>query len=569
MIRVFSVAACLFAAIAAARTFAGGVSLDGFWEFRFDEGKTYKEASPDFVATDRMSVPGCYDMMPKWLCKRGTGQYRRTFTLDEAVDEAWLVIDGMGLTGRFAVDGVELGVHPYPYARLEIPIGPLAAGEHVVFAALDNRFDWEYQKLARPYYDFYCFGGFYHGVSISFDNRKLLVRTRDYRTGEIELEYKSKRGGLDGVKTLVFDSRNKVEAKFSGSRARVRVPDFKLWSPDSPNLHTVSLDGCSARFGIRTVEARERRIWLNGKPVYLKGFNRHESHPTFGAATDEKLMVLDLQNLKSLGANFVRGAHYQQSRRFLDLCDEMGVMVWEESLGWGNGSHHEIAACELTNETFCVQQIHQTREMVRASFNHPSVIIYAFMNEFASQTEAGKSLCDKLVKTIRDEDSGRLVTFACSRTWDDISLASSDIVAFNTYPGWFDQNGVGDEANFRRIVRESIDKSYGRFRRLYPDKPVIVSEIGVCGVYGAHDPAAAQWTEEFQSEIFASIIDVVFSYEDICGLALWQFTDARSYHRSGAAIRGKPFAENLAGVYDGFRRAKLAASAVRSRFLKK
>ena len=68
----------------------------------------------------------------------------------------------------------------------------------------------------------------------------------------------------------MFDGRNEVSASFKGGRATVSVPDFRLWSPESPSLHTVALkDGLSARFGIRTVEARDRRLWLNGKPLYL------------------------------------------------------------------------------------------------------------------------------------------------------------------------------------------------------------------------------------------------------------------------------------------------------------
>ena len=99
----------------------GDFPLDGIWQFRFDEGKSISEvADPAFKATDLMSVPGCYDMMPKWLCRRGTGQYRRKFTLGEAVSNAWLVVDGMGLTGRFAIDGRDIGTYPYPYALLEI-----------------------------------------------------------------------------------------------------------------------------------------------------------------------------------------------------------------------------------------------------------------------------------------------------------------------------------------------------------------------------------------------------------------------------------------------------------------
>ena len=86
--------------------------------------------------------------------------------------------------------------------------------------------------------------------------------------------------------------------------------------------------------------------------------------------------------------------------------------------------------------------------------------------------------------------------------------------------------------------------------------------MGTCGVYGHHDPAAAQWTEEFQAEYDADVAEAAFANPELCGFTLWQFTDAASYHRGGATIRTKPFAENLAGVYDGYRRPKLAASAV-------
>ena len=173
-----------------ARAHQQPMDLNGSWEFAFAEGKTLETAGgPDFAATDRMSVPGCWDMLPKWLCKRGTGLYRRTFTLVEPVENAWIVVDGMGLRAQFAVDGKPAGgVQPFPWGRLEIPTGPLAAGTHVIFAALDNVLDWSTQKLALPYYDFYLYGGFYHGVSLTFDNRKLFVRTRDYKTVTVEIK---------------------------------------------------------------------------------------------------------------------------------------------------------------------------------------------------------------------------------------------------------------------------------------------------------------------------------------------------------------------------------------------
>ena len=545
---------------------AAALSLNGNWAFRFEEGKTLETASGSaFAATDSMCVPGCYDMMPKWLCKRGTGLYRRTFVLDRPVENAWLRVEGMGLRAKFAVDGREVGTSAYPWQELEISTGPLAAGEHEIFAALDNTLDPVKQLLALAYYDFYLYGGFYHGVSLVFDNRKLRVRTRDYRTGRVEIEVAGE--AVEGERPLVFDGKREVKATFANGRATVCVPDFKLWSPESPNLHTVALPSASgsrpvlsARFGIREVKAERKQIWLNGKPVYLKGANRHEAHPQYGAATPEAQMVEDIQLLKSLNCNFVRGSHYQQSGRFLDYCDEMGLLVWEESLGWNNN------AKQMAEPEYFRQQVDQTRMMVRASFNHPSVIIYAFQNENASQTKEGKKMNDALIDAIRAEDSGRLVTFACSHVSDDISNEKTDLVAYNTYPGWFDSKGVGDNANLNRLVVGKVNEITGRFRKLYPEKPIIVSEMGVCAVYGAHDAAGAQWTEEFQCDYVGAAIRAVFANPEMCGFTIWHFADARSYHRSGGALRGKPFAQNLAGIYDGFRRPKLLAGLVRELF---
>jgi beta-glucuronidase len=573
------------------------VDLNGSWSFRFEEGKAIEETSgPAFEATDTMSVPGCYDTMPQWFLKRGTGLYRRTFTLERPVANAWLVVDGMGLRVNFQIDGKDLGTHPYPYARLEVETGPLAAGEHTIYAALDNRFDWKTTKLARQYYDFYFYGGFYHGVRLALDNRKLFVRTRDYKTGTVEIEAVNfTNGDFDG--TLVFDGKNEVKATFRNFRATVRVPNFKLWSPSSPNLHTVTLRpqhhntstsqhlnittpqhlNISTRFGIRTVEAKDRQILLNGKPVFLKGVNRHESHIEVGAATSDAQMLRDLQLIKGLGANFIRGAHYQQAPRFLDLCDEMGILVWEESLGWGNGKSYTMhldKVDELADPEFVAEQVRQTREMVRASFNHPSVILAGFLNECASNRKGCKELVDQLIAAIKSEDAGRLVTFACNGWYRDICHSNTDVVAFNTYPGTIpNQPGLPDElAEKVRNLDPKSDGSAGfnviarHFRAQYPEKPIIVSECGVGALYGYHDPMACVGSEEFQDEYLTDILQTIQDNKDIVGYAIWQFADIRSYHRNSNRHNGKLFGISIAGIFSQDRQPKKAAETVRRAF---
>lgn len=516
------------------------ISLAGNWEFRFEDGKSLEQADDiSFVANDVMCVPGCWDMTPSYFQKRGTALYRRTFHVDKAFKDAVLEVEGMGLRGKFAIDGRELGVYPYPYSKLEIPLGPLQKGEHELFAALDNRFDWETMKLARPYYDFYFFGGFYRGVRIVEREPKIFVRTLDYRSGKVEVE-------VEGVKKYT-----------------VNVKDFKLWSPEEPNMTTLDVDGRQVRFGIRQVEAKNGKIYLNGKELFLKGVNRHDQSPMFGASVPAAQWVKDLQLLKSIGCNFIRAAHYQQASGFLDLCDEMGILVWEESLGWGNGQDYtEARFNELTDKDFFNQQITQTRAMVRESFNHPSVIIYAFLNECASNKPECKVLVDELIKTIKAEDSGRLVSFACNICDKDICNENTDLVAFNAYPGTIPMM-PGEPADLKRKVEKTFNGYVEMFRKRYPDKPIIISESGVGANYGAHDPGANVSSEEMQDEYLTDILETLWANPDVSGFAIWQMSDNRTYSRNSANESGKrDMAHSVAGIFNEMRLPKMSVRTV-------
>ena len=196
------------------------------------------------------------------------------------------------------------------------------------------------------------------------------------------------------------------------------------------------------------------------------------------------------------------------------------------------------------------------------------MIIFAFQNENASQTKEGKKMNDALIEAIRSQDSGRLVTFAYNHTVDDISNANTDIVSFNTYPGWIGSN-AGTFENQKNLIDAAVTKIVTRYRKLYPEKPIIVSEMGTTAIYGYHDPAAGQGTEEFQLYYNRDVLDRIFADPEMAGLTFWHFADARTYHRDGSNIRAKLLAENMAGLYDGYRRAKVVTTAVREGFARK
>ena len=543
------------------------LDLNGIWGFSFREGACWDEPAADHA--DFMCVPGTFDTMPAWNSRRGTGYYRREFTLEHDCAGAFLRVDGMGLRGRFAVDGREIGSSELAYSPLEFAVGPLTAGRHVLTAALDNTLAEEPDRLFQPYYDFYGFGGFYGDVTLKLmtDPRgldRVRVRTLDFRTGRVRLNFVFKGETPEGEYPvrIAFDGGAERELTVRGDAVECEVPDFRLWSPEAPHLHTVTVrigaESATETFGIREIAAKGKRLLLNGEDLYLLGVNRHETSGMSGGASPDALMIADLQNLKRLGGNFIRGSHYPQRERFLALCDKMGVLVWNETLGWNNTPE------QMSDPKFIELNRQQLRLTIRESFNHPSVIIYGFLNECASDTPEGENLVKLLCETARAEDSGRLVSFACNRRFTDRAHRYTDLIAFNTYPGWitdrFDREPTADmPANQRKIIATMREK-FG------PDKPMIVSEMGTCGIYGQHDEANAQWTEEFQAEYLRAVMATVFAEPELRGLTIWQMNDARSYLRKGQNIRTKPLAQNLAGLFDLYRRPKLAFAAVREGF---
>ena len=257
---------------------AAVVSLNGLWDFRLERGKSLEDlALPGFAADAKMVVPGAWDAMSHYYNVRGTGCYRRSFELAEDVVNAFLVVDGCCLRSKYWIDGREIGFSKLPWSKFEFATGPLKAGRHEIVAAVDSIVDNSKVKLFWNFYDFYAYGGFHHGVWLETQERaeqlrRIVVRTRDYRAGLVELEAQyAGEGPADFLASVSFDGGEPSDVVFKNRRATLNVPGFRLWSPEKPNLHTVTLgtgrQALSARFGIRQVGTAKRRITLNGRPV--------------------------------------------------------------------------------------------------------------------------------------------------------------------------------------------------------------------------------------------------------------------------------------------------------------
>lgn len=547
--------------------------LDGLWDFAFlgEKVPLNEELYHQIHFTEKMIVPSAFDATPGYAGVRGTFAYRTYCKMTPGMSSR-LRFHGMGMWCRVYVDGERLQECSLPYSGfwVDVPESENIVRELVVL--VDNRFDYERVPLQKPYFDFYAFGGLFRSVEWHEYERFCIDRAK-VESVDAGLKVTV---GFHGVCPDQVDLAIKVndnnEQEFEEVRLKENLAVLTLdfltldcgelasWSPESPVLHTLTVrtnhDDIIERFGLRQLDIQDGRICLNGKPQKLLGYCRHETHPQFGPALPGQLLLNDLLTLKDMGCNFVRGAHYPQDQRFLDLCDELGLMVFEESLGWQDRER------DFQNPHFVAQQEEQTRLMVRNSINHPSVIMWGFLNEGYSHLECSKAVYRRLADAIREEDSSRFVTYASNRPFEDVNFDLADIISINTYPGWY-----GEEDNFDPVT-EIVPKLQAIMAHLeeagQSDKPFLVSEIGAGAIYGWRDAHKAHWSEEFQAEHLQTVCKEVVSNDKIAGVALWQFCDGRTYN--GARALSRPRAFNNKGTLDEYRRPKLAYENVKRIF---
>ena len=240
-----------------------------------------------------------------------------------------------------------------------------------------------------------------------------------------------------------------------GADGRVRlsaaVPQPKIWHPpsnpsDVPSLplHTLTVgvahaadalafdaaDAVAVRFGLRIVSTSGREIRINGEVLKLKGFNRHDLYPQLGPTLPLAQYESDLAQLQlALHANFLRGSHYPQDSRLLDLCDERGILVWNEALAWGN------YADVLTDPSFLSAELGTADAMLDHSINHPSVILWGFFNEGQSDNLTATASYASMAGAFRSRDPSRLITWADNRCERGAAYEFADVISFNQYPG--------------------------------------------------------------------------------------------------------------------------------------
>ena len=528
--------------------------------------------TPDAGGLDaprKVVVPSVWESHPALRAYRGRGIYEQTLRCGGNV-RLWL--GGVSFRAKVFMDGALLAEHYGAYTGFEALALGLPRGEHTLRVEADNRYGDD-SALHVPN-DYYAYGGINRPVLVEQLGDAYIVRchVRTRRTdagwtAECALRVRSLSGAPMEAELCVDiagHSARTAVALPAGESVDVilSVPcgDVRPWSPDDPALYAVSamlsvggapVDDLIDRVGFREVRVAGRRILLNGAPLRLKGFNRHEEYGSFGLSAPLEAMMQDVQLMRDLGANCVRTCHYPNDPRFLDLCDEAGLLVWEESHVRGFDEQR------MRHPLFMEQLRASTAEMVEQHFNHPGIFVWGSLNECADDTEYGAACYREIFGLLRELDDTRPVTAALLERPGGRVFGDMDVVSVNLYPQWYHATPVAESLAAK--LRES-DANGGA------DKPVIVSEIGAGAIYGYHDPLGrSKWSEERQCDILEAQIEAVLANPDVTGIFLWQFADVR-VDESWAPHRPRGF--NNKGVVDEYRRAKLAYGTVKALFHK-
>ncbi|HZG68791.1 MAG TPA: glycoside hydrolase family 2 TIM barrel-domain containing protein [Herpetosiphonaceae bacterium] len=544
--------------------------LTGVWDFAFlgdVEADAVDIASIQY--TDRMAVPACFDATPAFAGRRGLVAYRtKVFLCDDTPHR--LIFDGVHHWCRVFAGGKQLRDHVGGFTRFAADITGHQPGESEIVALVDNRIDYRRVPLHLDYFDWYHYGGIARSVELHRLGPSwidaLQVRTDDISVPRIRvaIDFGAVADHAQTELVMTWDGRVVLEetvdlAETEGRLERMLdLPGAGLWSPSRPDLHLLHVrlgeDDMRERLGIREVRVAGQQILINGEPVRLLGFCRHDAHPQWGHSQPEGLLVADVQQLRDMGCNFVRGTHYPQDVRFLDLCDEAGICVWSETIGWQHTAEH------LTDPHFLQAQLANVDEMVAQSANRPSVIMWGILNESHSEDPACRSAYETLLGRLRELDPTRPATYASNHPFDDQCLDLVDIVSINSYPGWY----IGTIAD----IPTHLDKIFAHLDASgQNDKPIIISEIGAGAIPGWRDWNEARWTEQYQAKLLQAVIRHLFvDRQRVCGLSIWLYNDFRSTELVSRLL-GRPRGYNDKGVVDEYRRPKLAYEVVKRHFL--
>lgn len=542
-------------------------SLNGNWKFCIDpnsvgESEEWYKNFPDNFRY--VNVPSCWNLELDLFDYVGKAWYLKEFESECS----YLQISFGAVTGEAKVflDGEFLGEHYGGWLSFRFSKF-VEKGVHRLVVCVDNTQN-SINTIPLKTVDWYNYGGIVRSVEVCefkhpfIENCKISYSLNESLTqavldAEIIINNPFNENYDTSIELYLNGEKLKeIQATVKGTKSYkikgLNLFDIKLWEIGKGYLYdlrvTTKDDDLFDKIGFRKIEAKDQNIYLNNKPVFIKGANRHEHHPDWGFSVPANIAKRDVDIAKNLNCNFIRGAHYPNSKTFLDYLDREGIMFWSEIPMW------QFGVTSLCDSLIQNRAFNMYEEMLNQYYNHPSIVIWGMHNEISTDTTEAYNFTKKAYEHIKSEDSSRLITYATDKFANDICFDFADIVCLNNYFGWY-TGKCEDWKDFIKGLRPSLIK------RGYGDKPVIMSEFGAAALYGNSSFNNHKWSMEYQSDIIEEVVCDCIDENGVCGALVWHFCDAAS--DMGLA---KANGYNNKGILDAYRRPKTAYYTLKKLF---
>lgn len=489
-----------------------------------------------------------------------TYHYQLQCSKDDLTHHLIMRFEGALSDAHVYVNGTLVEQHADGYTPFEAYLNPaLKIGENLITVTISG----EENPAIPPFggrIDYICFPGIYRPVSLSrFD----AVRIRNIKVTPVDVlteptvelavylqSFASTDEPLELQAALFTDDGELLKVTdwldVSGSHQPIllklaELPEISLWSPTQPTLYrlmvTLRGDGINdeyqCRFGFREACFTPQGFWLNGEPLKLVGVNRHQSYPYIGYAMGKRGQRLDAEIIKNeLGFNFVRTSHYPQSPDFLDRCDELGLLVFEEIAGWQH----------IGDEVWQQASVENVGAMIERDWNHPAIVLWGVRinespdhHDFYEQTNALAHELDPSRQT------GGVRCISDSELLEDV-YTMNDFVLKDSQLNPDGLHALRNPSNVTGLGKEV---------------PYLVTE------YAGHMfPTKLSDNETWQNEHVMRhlrVLDASFANPNISGTIAWCLFDYNTHHDFGS---GDKICYH--GITDAFRVPKWAAAVYTS-----
>lgn len=562
------------------------IDLSGLWKFNF-EGE-----NPQFIA-----VPGSFNDQMAGHNKRnyiGNMIYQKEFLIKKEMLNKDIFIRFGSATHEATVyvNDKKVGYHKGGFTPFEFNINDyVVVGENRLKVVVKNILDYttlpvgNYKKevdsngniisqKVDENFDFYNYSGIHRPVKLWLKPKQHIEDiciTYEVVNGDAKVDFEIETNVKNpNLKISIYDENNNLVSTDG------IIKNVILWQPMNAYLYKAKVelldddknvvDEYIEEFGIRTIEVKDNKFLINGKPFYFKGFGRHEDTYLHGRGLDEVANVADINRMKWIGANSFRTSHYPYSEEMMRLADREGFVVIDETTAVGLvedfGFNLDKPLTERnTWNVMKTKEAHEKviKELIKRDKNHACVVMWSIANEPSSSEKGAYEYFSPLFALARSLDKQKrpctFTNFLLAKAGDCIVSSLCDVICLNRYYGWYID--LSDLKNARKHMLEELEL----WHKLYKDKPIMFTEYGADTISGVHDiDEMAPFSEEFQLEYYKMNEEIFDMLPYFIGEQTWNYADFATKY---GIVRMQG---NKKGIFTRERNPKLVAKHLKERW---